>query len=110
MIGLTGLTTKGLKLIKSRSTEADLAAFRHLIGQKQVTDQMVLGLTRNGLLDDQRPYAARGRDTRESLLIFSWVAAWGTVSCVYFNRPETMNRRFIFSLSSRAWRTRVSTS
>ncbi len=59
-----------LKLLENRND--NLPLLRSFIEQREMTDQMVLGLARNGLIDDTRPYAARGRDTGESLLTFGW--------------------------------------
>jgi hypothetical protein len=63
-----------LKLIQNK-TSSNLPLLRDLISQREMTDQVVLGLARNGMLDDSRPYAARGRDTGESLLTFSWTVS-----------------------------------
>ena len=63
-----------LRLIQNR-TSSDLSLFRQLIDQREITDQMVLSLERNGLLVDPRPYAARGRDTGESLLMYVWTVS-----------------------------------
>ena len=63
-----------LKLIQKR-TASNLPLLQDLISRREITDQMVLALERNGLLDDQRPYAARGRNTNESLLTFNWTVS-----------------------------------
>jgi hypothetical protein len=60
-----------LNLIRNGAS-TNLPLFRELIDRRELTDQMVLGLARSGLLKDTRPYAARGRDTGESLLEFVW--------------------------------------
>jgi hypothetical protein len=63
-----------LKLIQNR-TSSDLSMLRDLINRKEITDQMVLALNRNGLLDDPRPYGARGRNSDESLMTFTWTVS-----------------------------------
>ena len=50
----------------------DSSAIQRLRDARAVTDLMVNELARDGLLEDHRPYAARGRDSGESLLIADW--------------------------------------
>jgi hypothetical protein len=78
-----------LNLIRDRTSSANLPLLRNLIEQKEMTDQMVLGLARNGLLHDSRPYAARGRDTGESLLTFSWTVSRLGEQFLAFISPST---------------------
>jgi hypothetical protein len=60
-----------LKLFKNRAS-VDALTFQRLRDARAVTDVMVNELARNGLIEDHRPYAARGRDSGESLLISDW--------------------------------------
>lgn len=60
-----------LKYFQNRGS-LDSSAIQHLRDTRAVTDMMVNELARDGLIEDQRPYAARGRDSGESLLISDW--------------------------------------
>ena len=60
-----------LKYFKNRGS-LDSSAIQRLRDARAVTDVMVNELARNGLIEDNRPYAARGRDSGDSLLISDW--------------------------------------
>ncbi len=60
-----------LKYLQNRGS-LDSSAIQRLRDARAVTDVMVNELARDGLLEDHRPYAARGRDSGESLLISDW--------------------------------------
>jgi hypothetical protein len=60
-----------LKFFQNRGS-LDSSALQRLRDARAVTDQMVNELARDGLIEDPRPYAARGRDSGESLLTVSW--------------------------------------
>jgi hypothetical protein len=67
----------------------DSSAIQRLRDARAVTGLMVNELARNGLLEDHRPYAARGRDSGESLLIADWTLS-------------NLGSQFIDFISSRA--------
>ena len=60
-----------LKYFQNRGS-LDPSAIQGLRDARAVTDVMVNDLARDGLIEDHRPYAARGRDSGESLLISDW--------------------------------------
>jgi hypothetical protein len=60
-----------LKLFQNRAS-VDALTFQRLRDARAVTDVMVNELARDGLIEDHRPYAARGRDSGDSLLISDW--------------------------------------
>lgn len=60
-----------LKYFQNRGS-LDSSAIQRLRDARAVTDVMVNDLARDGLTEDHRPYAARGRDSGESLLISDW--------------------------------------
>jgi hypothetical protein len=62
-----------LKYFKDRTSVDERTIQKLIRDENAVTNIMVEELARNGLLQDQRPYAARGRDTGESLLTFGWI-------------------------------------
>lgn len=61
-----------LKYFQDRNSLEERTVQRLILEETALTNLMVEELTRNGLLRDERPYAARGRDTGESLLTFGW--------------------------------------
>lgn len=65
-------TPTHLGLLRFFQDRSDSAALQRWRDKREVTDQMVLGLARNGLLNDPRPYAARGRDFPEALITLGW--------------------------------------
>jgi hypothetical protein len=67
-------TPTHLRILKYFQNRGSLnsSAIQHLRDTRAVTDVMVNELARDGLIEDQRPYAARGRDSGESLLISDW--------------------------------------
>jgi hypothetical protein len=58
-----------------RTALLDVRAVQQSRNATELTNIMVEELARNGLLEDHRPYAARGRDTGESLLTFAWTVS-----------------------------------
>lgn len=63
-----------------------LARFRD---QRDIADQVVCDLRDRGLIKDSRPYAARGRDTPESLVTYQWdVTNLGKQFLEFIKSPE----------------------
>lgn len=60
-----------LKYFQNR-TSLDSVSLQRLRDARAVTDVIVNELARYGLIEDHRPYAARGRDSGESLLFSDW--------------------------------------
>jgi hypothetical protein len=65
---------KILKYFQNRGT-LDATAIQRLRDARAITDVIVNELARNGLIEDHRPYAARGRDSGDSLLISDWTVS-----------------------------------
>jgi hypothetical protein len=57
-----------LKYCASRTPEA-LERFRR---DRELSDQAILDLLNRGLIADTRPYAARGRDSSDALVVNHW--------------------------------------
>jgi hypothetical protein len=57
-----------LKFCRSRTPEA-LERFRR---DRELSDQAILDLLNRGLIVDTRPYAARGRDSNDALVVNPW--------------------------------------
>lgn len=60
-----------LRFFQDRSS-LNSSEFQQLRDTRGLTDLIVNELARDGLIEDPRPYAARGRDSAESLLTLSW--------------------------------------
>ena len=60
-----------LRFFQSRGA-LDLASIQRLANQREVTDQMVLELSRSGLLEDPRPLAAINRQYPDPLVNLNW--------------------------------------
>lgn len=69
--GFTPTHLRILSFFQNRNS-LDSAAFERLRDARAVTDLMVNELARGGLIEDTRPYVARGRDTGDSLLTLNW--------------------------------------
>jgi len=79
-----------LKYFQDRSSFDERPIRRLILDSTAVTNMMVEELARNGLLRDERPYAARGRDTGESLLTFGWrLSPLGTQFLQFISRRST---------------------
>ena len=63
-----------LRYFQNRSS-LDSATLARLRDGRAFTDVIVNELARHGLIEDHRPYAARGRDSGESLLISDWTVS-----------------------------------
>lgn len=70
--GFTPTHLRILKYFQDRNSLGERTVQRMIREETALTNLMVEELARDGLLRDQRPYAARGRDTGESLLTFGW--------------------------------------
>ena len=60
-----------LRLFQNRGS-MDVGSIQQLANQREVTDQIVLGLARSGLVDDPRPLAAINRKHPEALVTLNW--------------------------------------
>lgn len=69
--GFTPTHLRLLRFFQSRNS-ADPATMDGFRSQRDITDQMVNDLSGRGLIQDTRPYAARGRLTDEPLFTFGW--------------------------------------
>lgn len=60
-----------LRYFQNRSslTSGDVQTLRD---SRPITDMVINDLAGRGLIQDQRPYSARGRDSGESLIIYEW--------------------------------------
>jgi hypothetical protein len=60
-----------LKYFQNRSSfnSSDVLALREA---RMITDMVINEMAGRGLIEDHRPYAARGRDSGESLIIYEW--------------------------------------
>lgn len=76
-----------LKFFQNRGS-LDSSTFQRLRDMRAVTDLIVTELARNSLIEDPRPYAARGRDSGDSLLTVSWT-------------PTKLGDQFVEFISSR---------
>jgi hypothetical protein len=65
---------KIVKYFQNRGT-LDATAIQQLRDARAITDVIVNELARNGLIEDHRPYAARGRDSGDSLFISDWTVS-----------------------------------
>jgi hypothetical protein len=85
-----------LKYFQDRSSFDERTIQRLIRDSTAVTNMMVEELARNGLLRDERPYAARGRDSGESLLTSGWnLSPLGTQFLQFISRrsPATGKTR-----------------
>lgn len=85
-----------LKYFQDRGSFDEQIIRRLIFDATAVTNMMVEELARNGLLRDERPYAARGRDSGESLLTFGWtLSPLGTQFLQFISRrsPATGKTR-----------------
>jgi hypothetical protein len=60
-----------LKFFQNRGS-LDFASIQRLANQREITDQMVLELSRSGLIDDPRPLAAINRQSPDPLVNLNW--------------------------------------
>lgn len=49
---------------------------RQFTGNRQIDDQIVNALVQRGLIEDTRPFAARGRPTDDPLTNYQWNVTW----------------------------------
>lgn len=77
-----------LKYFQNRHSVDERTVRKLMFEANELTNIMVEELASNGLLRDERPYAARGRGTGESLLNFAWtVSPLGTRFLQFISRP-----------------------
>jgi hypothetical protein len=76
-----------------RTELLDVRAVQQSRKATELTNIMVEELARNGLLEDHRPYAVRGRDTGESLLTFAWTVSPLGVQFLEFITPRAGQKR-----------------
>jgi hypothetical protein len=74
---IDSFTPTHLRILKffQNPSSVDSATVPRYRDARAMTDLVINELARDGLIEDPRPYAARGRDTGESLLIAGWTVS-----------------------------------